>query len=59
MREVLHSQGFLSSDDILGGAYFAAGQMQGSVSIVVKQCQVSLGSVQEDGWKLHRIHPNR
>lgn len=34
--------------------YLAAGQVQGSVPILVQQCQVSLGPVKEDGWTTPR-----
>lgn len=39
---------------ILGNVYLAAGQVQGSVPVVIQQCQVSLGSVKKDGWTTPR-----
>lgn len=30
-------------------AYLAAGQVQGSVPVLIQQCQVSLGPVKKDG----------
>lgn len=35
-------------------AYLAAGQVQGSVLVLIQQCQVSLGPVKEDGWTTPR-----
>lgn len=35
-------------------SYLAAGQVQGSVPVLVQQCQVSLGPVKEDGWMTQR-----
>lgn len=34
--------------------YLAAGQVQGSVPVLIQQCQVSLGSVKEDRWTTQR-----
>lgn len=34
--------------------YLAAGQVQGSVPVLIQQCQVSLGPVKEDGWRTQR-----
>lgn len=34
--------------------YLAASQVQGSVPVLIQQCQVSLGSVKKDGWTAQR-----
>lgn len=35
-------------------AHLAAGQVQGSVPVLIQQCQISLGPVKEDGCKTQR-----
>lgn len=36
--------------------YLAAGQVQGSVPVLIKQGQVGLGSMKENGWATTKTH---
>lgn len=40
--------------ELLFFLYLAASQVQGSVPVLIQQCQVSLGSVKKDGWTAQR-----
>lgn len=58
LRGKKHTSGFLRTGRTgaelrlqtpLRSSYLAAGQVQGSVLVLIQQCQVSLGPVKEDG----------